>query len=204
MHPASESKCKHSYLPLSDYDVNRPAIEAELLKMKEARKRRAAEATYRESRAQVEKQYNRLRSSASEGPLPPLQSFRELSVLKLFQSPTTPVLNVAKELRSPVIQTLLTSNLDSWRQQAKQSLGALLGHPNWAAASTNKLHPVDRITARFQCQRCKWLGVRYESDGCFDFAGACSHQCSSPQIKSLPKEWKTWDAKNFVRDEKVC
>lgn len=98
------------------------------------------------------------------------------------------------------ITKFLKSELGGWKEKAKMELGAVLGYPNWKTASKNILHPTERITARFLCKRCVKLPIRYRDDGCFDFAGACLHECPAEKrkTKNLP-----WRADNFVKDEKA-
>ena len=95
----------------------------------------------------------------------------------------------------------LEGELGTWREKAREGLSATLGYPNWKTASTKILHPVDRVTARFLCKRCSKLPVRYRDDECFDFRGACLHQC--PLTKKEQRAKIPWKAEIFVKDEKV-
>jgi hypothetical protein len=197
--------CGNPYMQLLVADLNTimPVVEAELLKLMERRKRREEEEAYRRRRADVEKHYNHLRSERVEKSLPPLFTFRQLPIVNSLQSTTSPSSSVYKSIQeSPLVQELLEDQLEKWRQQARTVLGATLGYPHWKTPSSKKLHPVDRLTARFQCQKCNVVATRYQEDHCLDFAGACAHQCVRPKQKRRPKP--VWSADQFVKDGKVC
>lgn len=187
---------------IPDYDVHRNNIEAQVVRMQVRRKRRNAESKIRKARDDIESHYHRLRSSKKHGPLPSLQTFRTLPVLRLLQkgSPASNDLDIGRELQSDLVMTLLDDHLNTWRTEAKAALGATLGYPKWSVAQKNVLHPVERLTARFLCRRCNHLEKRFKKDGCFDFAGACSHQCPSDKKVRLSPQWKP---DIFVKDEKV-
>ncbi|ESK86051.1 hypothetical protein Moror_9387 [Moniliophthora roreri MCA 2997] len=185
-----------------DYDIRKDAIEAELLKVKEQRARRTHEETYRKARELVEKHYDRLRATKEEAPLPSLQTFRQLPIIAQLQKNCGPTLDLEKELRSEVVKSLLHNQLEEWRNKAKEHMAGVIGVPkNWKSANANKLHPVERITARFRCSRCgDRVGIKYANDMCLPFAGVCAHQCSLPpgsKKGSLPP----WNVEKFVKDE---
>jgi len=76
---------------------------------------------------------------------------------------------------------------------------------NWKNPSSNVLHPVERVTARFLCIQCgvkaKDKGNRTD-DGSLDFVGACKHVCNGSGGK--PKKGKRgWDVNKFMKDEKA-
>ncbi|KAK0482196.1 hypothetical protein IW261DRAFT_1333218 [Armillaria novae-zelandiae] len=184
----------------SDYKTIHEAVEAEILKMTEARKRSKHEADYKQSRDLIEKHYERLRCKKVEVPLPPLASFRKFRIIHTIQTtPPSPEFDVAKQLQTTLVATLLKSELSAWRSQAKVALATTLGFVNWKSASSKRLHPVDRINARFRCKKCAHIENKYKEDGCFDFFGVCSHQCS----KKLRGK-QEWDVTRFVKDDKAC
>ncbi|KAG7448664.1 uncharacterized protein BT62DRAFT_1074220 [Guyanagaster necrorhizus] len=184
----------------SDYRMIHEAVEAEILKASEARKQSKHEAEYRQSREIVEKHYERLRCKRLEVPLPPLASFRKIPIIHTIQTtPPSPEFDVAKQLQTPLVATLLKSELSAWRNQAKNALAATLGFANWKSASSKRLHPVDRINAHFRCKKCAHTENKYKEDGCFDFFGACSHQCSK---KFRGK--REWNVTRFLKDDKAC
>ncbi|PBK94947.1 hypothetical protein ARMGADRAFT_1078816 [Armillaria gallica] len=184
----------------SDYKIIHEAVEAEVLKVTEARKRSKHEADYKQSREFVEKHYERLRCKKVDVPLPPLASFRKIPIIHTIQiTPPSPEFDVAKQLQTTLVAALLKSELSAWRNQAKVALAATLGFANWKSASSKRVHPVDRINARFRCKKCAHIENKYKEDGCFDFFGVCSHQCS----KKLRGK-QEWDATRFVKDDKAC
>ncbi|KAK0203836.1 hypothetical protein DFS33DRAFT_1274973 [Desarmillaria ectypa] len=151
----------------SDYKIIHEAVEAEILKVTEARERSKYEADYKQSRELVEKHYERLRCKKVEVPLPPLASFRRIPIIHTIQTtPPSPEFDVAKQLQTPLVSALLKSEL---------------------------------INARFRCKKCVHTENKYKEDGCFDFFGVCSHQCS--------KKWRgkqEWDVTRFLKDDKAC
>ncbi|KAL0572100.1 hypothetical protein V5O48_009853, partial [Marasmius crinis-equi] len=184
-----------------DYNVREDIINTQLLKIKEQRARRTHEEKYRNARNSVQKHYNRLRAGRQEMPLPTLDIFRELPIVVQFQKNAQPNLNLESELQSSIITSMLHTQLEEWRTKAKDHLGTLLGVPvGWKSASTNKLHPAQRVTARFRCGRCTRVEMRYLEDGCLDLAGVCAHVCESPNKKNHRPQWKV---ENFVTDEKI-
>lgn len=176
-------------------------IKAELLRVMEKRQRREYEESYREFRASVKLLYEQLRSQQVLTAMPPLSAFSKLPVFNVLQGVVSVAPRDAAKVfkQIPLINELLLGELKKWIEQAKTLLGAPLGFPNWKTASKNTLHPVERLTGRFQCQRCHQVPIRYQTDECLDFAGACAHECATPSKKRL----KGWDAGCFVKDEKV-
>ena len=98
-------------------------------------------------------------SSAKESPnaaIPNANEFRKLSVVKIYEKPGV---GEKRNLRDPFVASILAENLDQWRDAARAALAAVLGFPGWKNLSKRKLHPVDRLTARFRCQRCDKVAV---------------------------------------------
>ncbi|KAL0057936.1 hypothetical protein AAF712_015400 [Marasmius tenuissimus] len=183
-----------------DYDVRQATINAELLKIKEQRARRTHEETYRQARASVAKHYNRLRAGRLEMPLPTLEVFRDLPIVAQLQKNSQPNINLDNELKSSVITSLLHTQLEEWREKAMDHLLTLLGLPTgWKSASKNKLHPTQRVTARFRCGRCTRIEMRNREDECLDLAGVCAHTCEASKKGRIPQ----WKIENFVKDDKA-
>lgn len=178
-------------------------VDRVLVEMAEKRERRSHEAAYQKHLKDVSSHHNRLRSQ--QRTLPPLRAFRQLPIISVLQaSPSTakPLPSVARTLKTTSwVTSRLDADLKAWTESARMDLGAALGYPNWKTASTNVLHPVDRVTARFRCKNCTKLPVRYVQDGCFDFAGACAHDCAV--TKKQRRNTDAWDSNKFVKDEKV-
>jgi len=188
----------------------RESIEETLLVTSERRGRRSAEISLMENRAGVESLYKRLRTEGKYPYLPSLSAFRDLPVISMIQTTerTKVTSSVADVLQTnPVMADLLKNQLTKWGEKAKQDLGAVLGFPkDWKNASKNVLHPVERVTGRFICTRCKRVDVKYRNDGCLDFAGACRHECGvGNEKKGRIRKGKKgkWESSIFVKDEKV-
>ncbi|KAF9265624.1 hypothetical protein L218DRAFT_1075713 [Marasmius fiardii PR-910] len=183
-----------------DYRVRKEAISAHLLKIKAQRDRREHEDNYRKARDNVVKHYNRLRTAKQETPLPTLERFRELPIIAQLQKNARSEVNLDTELKSSVITSLLNTQLEEWRTKTMDHLGTLIGQPaGWRSASTKILHPVQRVTARFKCGRCKRLEMKYVEHECLDLAGVCTHQCRSEKNGNI----LNWNVEKFITDEKA-
>lgn len=190
---------------LSDFLPIKLLVEAQLLKMQTHRQNKENEASYRQRRADVEQYYNRLRSAGTV--LPSLYEFRKLSVMTTMQGSVTGSRpnssGLAKDMKnSALVAELVAADLKTWMASAREKLSELLGFPKWRSASKTKLHPLDRITARFRCQGCRKVAKRYEKEQCLDFAGVCAHECPSDDKKT--KKPVDWSVDRFIKDEKVC
>ncbi|KAH7922757.1 hypothetical protein BV22DRAFT_1131164 [Leucogyrophana mollusca] len=186
-----------------DVSVIRADIEAQLLRMKEGRQRRINEDSYRRRRADVEQHYNRLKSGG-DIILPTLAEFRKLPVMKVMVGKLSSAsTGVAGELKSsPLIRELIRDDLKKWTESVRATLSITLGCPEWKSASKTRLHPLDRLTARFKCKKCDKVAKRYSVDGCLDFAGVCAHQC--PHLNKKEAAKYVWSPDQFVKDEKVA
>ena len=185
-----------------EYESIRPTVEAEIMKIAEARKRSAEEEAYRRRRDDVEQHYNRLKSAEKDKVIPNLVQFRQLPIISVLQSKKSTTTGVASDLQnSQLVAELLQGDLRKWRESASMALGATLGFPNWRSASKKKLHPVYRLTARFRCKKCEREGHKFYEEGCLDFAGACAHVCRRPDMKKRARE--KWTPDQFEKDEKV-
>jgi len=187
---------------MSEYESIRPTVEAEIMKIAEARKRSAEEEAYRRRRDDVEQHYNRLKSAEKDKVIPNLVQFRQLPIISVLQSKKSTTTGVASDLQnSQLVAELLQGDLRKWRESASMALGATLGFPNWRSASKKKLHPVYRLTARFRCKKCEREGHKFYEEGCLDFAGACAHVCRRPDMKKRARE--KWTPDQFEKDEKA-
>jgi len=181
-------------------------IEEGILVLQEKIGRRNTEITLMRNRKDVEKYYHALRSAKRYPFLPSLATFRRLPVIEMLQSSSAE--NIADTLhKDRMIQELVKSQVEKWSNKAKAELAVTLGFPkNWKNANKNVVHPVERVTARFICKKCKRLDDKHRTDGCLDFAGACLHECGIGNEKRgrVAKGKKAiWNADNFVRDDKV-
>ncbi|KAG1794196.1 uncharacterized protein HD556DRAFT_1371547 [Suillus plorans] len=189
---------------LRDFLPMKPLIEAQLLKMQTHRQNQENEASYRQRRDDVKQYYNRLRSAGTV--VPSLYEFRKLSVMTTMQgSVTGPRPNssgLAKDMKnSALVAELVAADLKTWMASAREKLSELLGFPKWRSASKTKLHPLDRITARFMCQGCGKVAKRYEKERCLDFAGVCAHEC--PSNNKTDRKQVDWSVDRFVKDDEA-
>ena len=170
-----------------------------MLKTIEQRKRREHESSYRLRREDVKKHYDRLRSSKTKEVLPTLAQFRLLPFINILQTrPTTAANTTGDSQQSELLADLIQSDLKTWRERTKEAFATKLGYSNWKSASKNKLHPVDRLTARFKCMKCH---KESNADGCLDFAGVCGHVCLRLDWNKRTRE--KWNIDQFEKDERV-
>ncbi|KAG2355419.1 hypothetical protein BDR07DRAFT_1426303 [Suillus spraguei] len=189
---------------LRDFLPIKPLVEAQLLKMQIHRQNKENEASYRQRRNDVEQYYNRLRSTGTI--VPSLYEFRKLSVMTTMQGSVTGSRpnssGLAKDMKnSALVAELVAADLKTWMASTREKLTELLGFPKWRSASKTKLHPLDRITARFMCQGCGKVAKRYEKERCLDFAGVCAHECPIDDKKN--KKPVDWSVDRFAKDEKA-
>lgn len=135
--------------------------------------------------------------------MPTLPVFRTQPIIQVLQNKKAKDdIDVAHELsKTPFVKTVLHNNLASWAEQAKEKLAAVLGYPQYRHISEKKLHPTERLTARFVCTKCSQVGKKRAADGCLDFQGVCGHRCARLSKKQKAKE--EWKAEQFLPDEKV-
>ncbi|KAJ7126137.1 hypothetical protein C8R44DRAFT_781112 [Mycena epipterygia] len=195
-----------------DYDVVAAQIETEMISIQEKRQRSTSEATIRTNRAHIEQHYQRLLSASHNkvAPLPSLSEFRAMPILDLLQSPSAPATTDRKTKKAPgvahelktetLVNQMLTSELERWRKSAEAALGATLGIPEWKTARNNRLHPVARLTARWNCGQCGKLARAYKWDECLDYEGVCKHECTKSKKRTKESLWK---AGQFVKDVKA-
>lgn len=174
--------------------------------MTAARKRREGENGYRERRKNVEELYQKLKNAENDNdPLPPLADFRKLSMVQRIQykPDNVPSTAVARELgKSSLMLHLVNEEIVQWRNNARTALGEILGFNMGTTIGEEKLHPVDRLTARFKCEKCDAHGCLTGWDNLsLDFAAACQHRCKGTKHERAKE---TWQAGNFVPDPQVC
>ncbi|KAH9917185.1 uncharacterized protein B0H18DRAFT_1035800 [Fomitopsis serialis] len=185
----------------ADFNLIRDQVDKEVAERRERAIRRKAEGAYEKRRGDVAEHYSRLKSAPeAKETLPTLPEFRRLSVMKVLQGkPTDPDEGVAKDLKnSKLLNELLSDSLRQWREDARSALAGVLGFAGWKSASKNKLHPVDRLTARFMCKKCVSRGKGGED---LDFAAACEHRCAGLNKRQRARE--TWNANLFEPDTKA-
>jgi hypothetical protein len=190
------------YIPtekILDYEVIRPTVEAEVMQIMEARQQRAHEAAYRRRRDGVEQHFEHLKSSEEKMVLPNLARFRELPIVSLLQSKMSSKTTVADDFKkSNLVTELLQGDLKRWQESARAVLATTLGFSKWKSANKAKVHPVDRLTARFRSKRC---GPESLTGRCLNFVSACAHVCARPDLKKTTRE--KWSADQFEKEEQV-
>lgn len=179
----------------------RDQVDKEMVEHRSRLARRQREAAYKKRREDVAAHYTRLKSAPSPVEvLPSLLDFRGLSVIKVLQGqPSDKETGIADELKdNKLVHDLLVDNLSQWREVARSTLAGILGFPGWKTASKTKLHPVDRLTARFICKSCSSRGKGGEA---LTFAEVCGHRCVG--LNKRKQARTTWNATLFEPDAKV-
>ena len=183
------------------YGVARTHIESEVSDFADQFKRREMGKADQKRRTDIRRYYDHLRSTKAFPIIPSLAEFRKLTVIKMFQDTHVPLNDVKDELKnSPTIGDFLRDSIEQWTEAARRDLAVVLGYAAWRNPSAKILHPVDRVTGRFLCQRCKRTG-KNAIVGSLDFAGACTHECNDLTAKERAR--KPWYPEQFVPDQKV-
>ena len=186
---------------MPDYMLIRDQVDQEMVEHRARVARREAEAAFKKRRDDVAAHYTRLKSEPNPVEvLPTLSEFRKLSVMKVMQGKASDKdAGVGKELKSnKLVNELLTDNLNRWREEARSALAGVLGFPGWKSASKKKVHPVDRLTARFICKKCSSKGKGGEG---LTFTEVCGHRCVGMNKKQRARE--AWSSSLFEPDVKV-
>ncbi|KAI0356088.1 hypothetical protein OH77DRAFT_1402228 [Trametes cingulata] len=181
-----------------EFDLVKDIVVGEIVAQKQKKQLRDKEQTLHEKRSGVEAEYARLKSSQANQVLPSLSEFRKLSVVKAVEASSS---KKDPSLTDPFVASILKENLDQWREAARAALAAVLGFPGWKTLHKRKLHPVDRLTARFRCKRCDAAGNDTGKDGGMDFACACGHIC--PHLSKKARRKHRWSADDFVPDQRA-
>lgn len=85
-------------------------MKTEVEVIQKRRGRREREDVYRKVRAAIAKYYNALVRQEKYSPLPPLEAFRQLDIIKAIQTPQTK--NIEDRLKDPLVTDMLKMNLD--------------------------------------------------------------------------------------------
>ncbi|OCH87233.1 hypothetical protein OBBRIDRAFT_796411 [Obba rivulosa] len=186
-----------------DFNAVRSAVAEEITQNVERSGRRKMETAYATRRDEVKQLYQSASHQKElQGQLPNLGEFRKLPVMRVLQATAsgesaTQTQNVQESI---LVTALMKDNLRDWQKSTRAGFAALLGFADWRNASKNKLHPVDRLTARFRCKNCD---VRKNSldAGSFTFDEACKHTCWEPNKKQRARQ--TWSVKQFTPDQQV-
>ncbi|KIY47405.1 hypothetical protein FISHEDRAFT_59685 [Fistulina hepatica ATCC 64428] len=178
-----------------DIRVIRTRLDEELRRGVDRRADRALTKAVMAAKDNVDKHYAALKSI---GQVPmSLSTFRGLQIMTEMVS-----VRSSADLSQPPVSDIIAKQIKDWVAAAREDLGVRLGTPQWKA-TPDKLHPVERVTALFRCQRCDALpqDAEYHDNGCFDFKAACAHECRLSDPIRKPERWA---AKQFSKDEKAC
>ncbi|KAF6764214.1 hypothetical protein DFP72DRAFT_871129 [Ephemerocybe angulata] len=109
-----------------------------------------------------------------------------------------------------MVGMMIRDQVRKWVSDARVGLGrVLLGSAAEgvegasAKAATNA---ANGVFARWRCKKCTYFPPKYVEDECFDFEGACAHECfgSGRERPSDRRAKKAkWDVANFERDDRA-
>ncbi|EJD03888.1 uncharacterized protein FOMMEDRAFT_167196 [Fomitiporia mediterranea MF3/22] len=189
-----------------DFNLIRTDVEAEVTKIVEKRSRSEEEQAYARRRELVALDYHRRKSansaSSNAAALPTQNVFRELAVIKAIQNKQgSKPEDVIKKFGDDAVKQLIEEALSSWRDQTTKIFVNILGMKGYNAISTKKLHPVDRLTARFLCTKCLGHTSDRRKVPLLDFKMACSHQCS--HLTKQQKGKAKWSPEQFELDHQA-
>ncbi|TFK49102.1 hypothetical protein OE88DRAFT_465427 [Heliocybe sulcata] len=185
-----------------DFEIIRDQVDLEITNLTRRRRRKQEEKSYAQNRARVALHYQRMKSAGVQQPMPSLLEFHRLPVIKALESSAPQEPTVDEQLKDEAfLKDTLEKDLQKWRERARARLAAVLGFPDWNTTSNIKLHPVDRLTARFVCKLCRKVAKKYEELGNLDFAGACAHMC--PHLDKRQRAKYVWKPEQFAPDEKA-
>lgn len=187
---------------LLDIEIIRPELEAQIIQSQGQRERSDAEKGYQKRRRDVEAYYNRIRSAEPAKIMPTLQEFRKLPTVQLMEKNDSRITGIAKDLQHITVKSLLLHDLEIWEKDTQERLAETLGYKGWKSASSLKLHPTQRLTARFRCTRCDaaFPAGRFDDRG-FTLSETCLHCCKPNNRKEKSKG--VWSTELFVGDQKV-
>lgn len=192
--------------PLSDFARIKDAAIHEMTVGQERAERRAEEKLYDERRKVIKDLHHRLKSQCTEKCIPPLAIFRSLPAIAMLQNKKgRDVAAILKDCTvSPAVPGILSDSLSTWAEVAKKKLSSILGFKDYCSISSKKLHPIDRLTSRFNCLTCREHNATLKHappDIPLSFEQACAHVCSF--LPANARENAIWSTEQFVVDEKV-
>ncbi|KAG8996197.1 hypothetical protein FRB90_012791 [Tulasnella sp. 427] len=209
------------------FKLHETRIEQELEASKAVHERRTAEHERSLKQAYVEAFHasviqSLFPDSTSDAPSPPvlptLEAYRALpSISNIIHNPSIPPKGLRKKLRTDeTLRKMIKLDLENEDARLRKVMSVRLGvKKKWKPAEgqdggTAALHPLDRVTALFECTRCgadaKGNAVAHWT--ALTFADAVRHRCSRylPKTKGdgsgkVAKNSRVkWDAENFVPD----
>ncbi|KAF5314747.1 hypothetical protein D9611_007060 [Ephemerocybe angulata] len=108
-----------------------------------------------------------------------------------------------------MVGMMIRDQVRKWVSDAREGLGRiLLGSAaegvegTSAKAATNA---ANGVFARWRCKKCTYFSPEYVEDECFDFKGACAHECFGGRERPSDRRAKKakWDVTDFERDDRA-
>ena len=168
--------------------------------------RRTEEPQYARRREIVQKLYLELKTeNGGKEAFPTLGLFRSLPVVSSLQNKEGKTnLELLKKISIPSVKMMISNDLSTWRDLTSRKFSSLLGFKDYRTISTKTLHPLDRLTSRFNCLNCRRYYTKTRgsvSEIVLDYKEACSHVCQfTPPHRRNDALWRV---EQFVLDRKV-
>ncbi|CAE6456536.1 unnamed protein product [Rhizoctonia solani] len=166
-------------------------------------KRRKDEVALRNTREAVKKHWERMMNAsglAGENGtvVPRWNEFASLPVVNSLLKPTghDEALGVKDlEKKDSTLAKLIQSDVNSWDSRTQAQFRKILKIPKAPIAKRNEVQdhgiapPLDRVTALFECTKCKAVGIGLAQEGTLTFKSAVKHRC--PNTSSKKFQWTT-------------
>ncbi|KAL5641521.1 hypothetical protein ACGC1H_001863 [Rhizoctonia solani] len=166
-------------------------------------KRRKDENALRSTREAVKKHWERMMNAfglAGENGtvVPRWNEFASLPVVNSLLKPTghDEALGVKDlEKKDSTLAKLIQSDVNSWDSRTQAQFRKILKIPKAPIAKRNEAQepsiapPLDRVTALFECTKCKAVGIGLAQEGTLTFKSAVKHRC--PNTSSKKFQWTT-------------
>ncbi|KAG8868992.1 hypothetical protein FRB97_001748 [Tulasnella sp. 331] len=146
--------------------------------------------------------------------MPGVKTFRNLPVVHSLEKDDA-ILDLKQTLQSREVQKVIKSGLQTWNDTNRKVLLAKLGFKKvwkpdvveqWkgdagdSSSANPRIHPLERATALFECQRCHRNGRIFAPNTSLTFSEVIKHRCPKNTLGPSGKEKREWDIKNFGPD----
>ncbi|KAF8609187.1 hypothetical protein BDV93DRAFT_518034 [Ceratobasidium sp. AG-I] len=168
-------------------------ILEEMESMKAAAQRRKTEANLRKTRGMVNDHWQLLKNQSgmagSTGPIiPRVNEFKALPVVSTLLKPNAGGSDV-KELnkKDSTLAKLVDTSVSGWEKSTSAQFRKLLKVPitkgKAPALEPGVISPLNRITALFECTKCKSVGIGLAQEGTLTLRSAVNHRCAGSSKK---------------------
>ena len=179
---------------------HRDTIERELRSSKEDTLRRKEQARSASISASIRSTYHRFHQQHEDIVMPSLHEFTTLEVVQVLKTLDADGFHCLKQ--SGELDKLVARGVQLWEAEIRSHFAEKLGYSSWLSISSKILHPVDRVTAYFECNKCHSARAKESTLDTLTFKEACGHVCHGLNAKQRAKA--AWKPDMFRADEKVA